>query len=82
MSWLSKKLSKSKRKGTGVFSWGDSPVVQQVVGSVPLAGDLINAGLDSLSDSSRKLKKASRRPNKSSRQSVSFFLSDGTKIKT
>ena len=54
MSWLSKALGKSKRKGTGIFSWGSSPTVRAMVSQIPLAGNLLNAGLQSLSKGSGK----------------------------
>jgi len=54
MSWLSKALGKSKRKGTGIFSWGSSPTVRSMVSQIPLAGALLNAGLGALSKSSGK----------------------------
>ena len=46
MSWLSKAFKKSKRKGTGIFSWGKSNTVKKMVSQIPLAGDLLNAGIE------------------------------------
>jgi hypothetical protein len=54
MSWLSKAIGKSKSKGTGIFSWGSSPTVRAMISKIPLAGDLLNAGLGALSKSSGK----------------------------
>lgn len=54
MSWLSKKLGKSKKKGTGIYSWGKSETLKSMVSQIPLAGDLLEAGLESLSSSSSK----------------------------
>jgi len=60
MSWLSKQLSKSKKKGTGIFSWGKSDTVKAMVSQIPLAGDLLNAGLETLSSSSSKAQRKAR----------------------
>jgi len=38
MSWLSAKLKKSKRKGTGVFSWGKNKTLTSTVSLVPGVG--------------------------------------------
>ena len=38
MSWLSKALKKSKRKGTGIFSWGKSKAFTSTVGKIPVIG--------------------------------------------
>ena len=56
MSWLSKKLKKSRKKGTGIFSWGKSSWVENAVSAIPGVGNAINAGLDVLSDQSDKAK--------------------------
>ena len=60
MSWLSKKLGldKAKKKGTGVYSWGKTPWLENAVATIPGVGSAINMGLDHLSDSSDKAKKA------------------------
>jgi len=60
MSWLSKKLGldKAKKKGTGIYSWGKTDWVENAVGAIPGVGGAINHGLDMLSDSSDKAKKA------------------------
>lgn len=79
MSWLSSALKRSKRKGTGIYSWGKSSALQTVVQSIPLAGDLLSAGLTGLSSSSDKSRRKSRQRGK---QSVEFVLKDGTRIKT
>jgi len=79
MSWLSKALGRSKKRGTGIYSWGKSSALQTVVSSIPLAGDLLSAGLSSLSSSSDKSRRKSRQRGK---QSVEFTLKDGTRIKT
>jgi len=60
MSWLSKAFKKSKRKGTGIFSWGKSNTVKKMVSQIPLAGDLLNAGLETLSSSSSKAQRKAR----------------------
>ena len=48
MSWLSKKLKKSKSKGTGVFSWGKSKLAQGALKSldavIPGAGTILAGG--------------------------------------
>ena len=46
MSWLSKQLEKSKRKRTGIFSWGDS----NVANFIDPTGTL-DKGLDQLANS-------------------------------
>jgi hypothetical protein len=46
MSWLSKKLKKSARKGTGIFSWGDSNLANVLDPSGSL-----DKGIDSLTSS-------------------------------
>jgi len=38
MSWLSAKLKKSKRKGTGVFSWGKNKTLTNTVSLIPGVG--------------------------------------------
>lgn len=48
MSWLSKQLEKSKSKGTGIFSWGESDLAKGLDFYVPGAGTAIDAGLDRL----------------------------------
>ena len=50
MSWLSKALEKSQRKGTGVFSWGDSDYAKGLDVLIPGAGTAIDSGLDKLAD--------------------------------
>jgi len=42
MSWLSKKLKKSKRKGTGIFSWGKSKVVTSGLKLIPGVGKTLS----------------------------------------
>ncbi len=54
MSWLSKAIGKSKSKGTGIYSWGNSPTVRAMVSHIPGAGPLLSAGLGALSKSSGK----------------------------
>jgi len=48
MSWLSKQIEKSKKKGTGIFSWGESDGAKVLDFYVPGAGTAIDKGLDSL----------------------------------
>jgi hypothetical protein len=48
MSWLSKQLNKSKKKGTGIFSWGESDYAKVLDIYVPGAGTALDAGLDKL----------------------------------
>jgi len=66
MSWLSKKLGldKAKKKGTGIYSWGKTEWVENAVGAIPGVGNAINAGLDLLSDSSDKAKKAQQKKSR------------------
>ena len=52
MSWLSKKLSKSRSRGTGIFSWGSSPIAQAITSNIPVIGGAIQSGLETLSESS------------------------------
>ena len=47
MSWLSKQLEKSKRKGTGIYSWGESDWLKVLDAFEPGLG----TGLDSAADS-------------------------------
>ena len=63
MSWLSKKLGldKAKKKGTGIYSWGKTDWVDNAVSYIPFAGNAINMGLDMLSDTSDKAKKAEQK---------------------
>ena len=44
MSWFSKQWNKSKRKGTGIFSWGDSDLAKLIPG----VGGSIDSALDQL----------------------------------
>ena len=48
MSWLSKQLEKSKRKKTGIFSWGDSDLAKGIDLYIPGAGTALDAGLDAI----------------------------------
>ena len=60
MSWLTKitGLDKSRKSGTGIYSWGKTDWVENAVGAIPGVGSALNMGLDMLSDSSDKAKKA------------------------
>ncbi len=48
MSWLSKQLEKSKRKKTGIFSWGNSDLAKGIDLYIPGAGTALDAGLDAI----------------------------------
>jgi hypothetical protein len=48
MSWLSKQLKKSKRKGTGIYSWGDSNLAKGLDLYVPGLGTGLDTALDAL----------------------------------
>ena len=71
MGWISSQFQKSKKAGTGIYSWGKSAAAKTLVGSIPGVGNIATASLESLSESSDKyraeLKKASESdPQKSS----------------
>lgn len=48
MSWLSKKLEKSRKKGTGVFSWGNSDYAKVLDVYAPGVGTGLDKALDNL----------------------------------
>lgn len=48
MSWLSKQLAKSKKKGTGIYSWGDSNLAKGLDIYVPGLGSGLDSALDAL----------------------------------
>ena len=66
MSWLSKKLGldKAKKKGPGTHSWGKTDWEENAVGSIPGVGSALNMGLDMLSESSDKAKKAQQKKSR------------------
>jgi hypothetical protein len=46
MSWLSKKFKKSKKKGTGIFSWGKSKVLTSGLKLIPGIGANLSQGAE------------------------------------
>lgn len=54
MSWLSEQWKKSKRKKTGIFSWGDTNILKLLDLYEPGAGTAIDMGFDKLADGSGK----------------------------
>ena len=48
MSWLSKALEKSKKKGTGIYSWGESDLAKYGDAIVPGLGSGLDSALDAL----------------------------------
>lgn len=64
MSWLSKKLAKSARKGTGIFSWGDTDYAKALDVIAPGVGTSLDASLDKLADNADKFTGNSPKSNK------------------
>ena len=64
MSWLSKALKKSKKYGTGIYSWGKSDAAKSLVGGIPGVGGIAVASMEALSEGSdtyrRELETAAR----------------------
>lgn len=56
MSWLSDRLKRSKRRGTGIYSWGKSSEAMDLIGGIPGVGKLAVASLEGLSEGSDKVK--------------------------
>ena len=52
MSWLSKALKKSKKHGTGIYSWGKSDATKSLVGGIPGIGGIAVASMEALSEGS------------------------------
>jgi len=79
MSWLSKKLKKSKKKGTGIFSWGSKGAKVIGMGAnliVPGSGLVVERTLSQVLKKGKTSKKNLKRAIEGTSTTSTVFIKD------